>query len=200
LENVRFSIYGFSDSAYRLARPTADMAVLAAAMAHLSRIPFVPSIVRDAVVQTIQDAVTIPGSRPRMLVVFSNFTVNCRMPSAKPSQHSWDEVEGLAKHYDIALFPVVVSPRRLLAFAGLGEDTGGKTLPGYAMEDNILQEVLKYFKTQKTSEYLAGFYPGASLATDGELHKIVVRLKGNLGEISGGARTAAYYQGHGGQR
>ena len=68
------------------------------------------------------------------------------------------------------------------------------------MEDNILQEVLKYFRTQKRSEYLAGFYPGASPETDGELHKIVVRLKRDLGEISGGVRTAAYYQGHGGQR
>jgi hypothetical protein len=200
LENVRFSIYGFSDSAYRLSGPTADMAQLTAAMANLSRLPFVPSIVRDAIVQTIQDAVTISGSRPRMLVVFSNFTTNCQMPPAKPSQHSWDEVEGLARYYDIALFPVVVSPRRLLAFSGLGEATGGKTLPGYAVEDSILQEVLKYFRTQKRSEYLAGFYPGAALGTDGELHKIVVRLKGNLGEISGGVRSAAYYQGHSGQR
>jgi hypothetical protein len=135
-----------------------------------------------------------------MLVVFSNFTSNCKLQAAKPSQHSWDEVEGLAKYYDIELFPVVVSPRRLLAFAGLGEDTGGRTFPGYAVEENILQEVLKYFRAQKRSEYLAGFYPGASLETDGELHKIVVRLKGNLGEISGGARTAAYYKGRGGQR
>jgi hypothetical protein len=202
LENVRFSIYGFSDSAYRLARPTADMAQLTAAMAkaNLSRIPFVPSIAEDAVIQTIQDAVTIRGSRPRMLVVFSNFTRNCKLQPAKASQYRWEEVEGLAKYYDIALFPVVVSPRRLLAFAGLGEATGGKTLPRYAVEENILQEVLKYFSTQKRSEYLAGFYPGASLETDGELHKIVVRLKGDLGEISGGARTAVYYKGDGGQR
>ena len=200
LENVRFSIYGFSDSAYRLARPTADLAQLTAAMAHLSRIPFVPSIVQDAVVQTIQDAVTIPGSRPRMLVVFSNFTRNCKLQAAKAPQYSWQEVEGLAKYYDIALFPVVVSPRRLLAFAGLGEATGGRTFPGYAVEENILQEVLNYFRTQKRTEYLAGFYSGASAETDGELHKIVVRLKGNLGEISGGTRTAAYYKGHGGQR
>jgi len=200
LENVRFSIYGFSDSAYRLVRPTADMAELTVAMANLSRIPFVPSIVEDAVVQTIQDAVTIPGSRPRMLVVFSNFTRYCWLPQAKASQYNWDEVEGLAKYYDIALFPVVASPRPLLVFSGLGEATGGRTFSGYAVEDNILQEVLKYFRTQKRSEYLAGFYPSASLETDGELHKIVVRLKGNLGEISGGVRTAAYYKAHGGQR
>lgn len=200
LKNVRFSVYGFSDSAYRLARPTADMAQLTAAMANLSRIPFVPSIQRDAIVQTIQDAVTIPGSRSRMLVVFSNFTENERMQPAKPPRHSWDEVDGLARYYDIALFPVVVSQRHILDFAGLGEDTGGKTLLGYAVEDNILQEVLKYFRTQKRSEYLAGFYPGASFAADGELHKIVVRLKGNLGEISGGVRTATYYQGHDGQK
>jgi hypothetical protein len=173
---------------------------LTVAMANLSRIPFVPSIVEDAVVQTIQDAVTIPGSRPRMLVVFSNFTRYCWLPQAKASQYNWDEVEGLAKYYDIALFPVVASPRPLLVFSGLGEATGGRTFSGYAVEDNILQEVLKYFRTQKRSEYLAGFYPSASLETDGELHKIVVRLKGNLGEISGGVRTAAYYKAHGGQR
>lgn len=204
LENVRFSIYGFSDSAYRLARPTADMAQLTAAMAHLSRIPFVPSTVKDSIVQTIQDAVTIPGSRPRMLVIFSDFPTNCHMPAGvppgKPSQHSWDDVEGLAKYHDIALFPVVVSSRWLLDFSGLGEATGGRTFPGYAVEDNILQEVLKYFKTQKRSEYLAGFYPGAPTETDGELHKIRVRLKGDLGEITGGVRSAAYYQGHDGQR
>ena len=204
LENVRFSIYGFSDSAYRLSGPTADMARLAAAMARLPRIPFVPSTVKDSIVQTIQDAVTIPGSRPRMLVIFSDFPTNCHMPAGvppgKPSQHSWDDVEGLAKYHDIALFPVVVSSRWLLDFSGLGEATGGRTFPGYAVEDNILQEVLKYFKTQKRSEYLAGFYPGAPTETDGELHKIRVRLKGDLGEITGGVRSAAYYQGHDGQR
>ncbi len=198
LENVRFSVYGFSDSAYRLARPTAEMAQLTAAMANLSRIPFVASIHRDAIVQTIQDAVKIPGSRPRMLVVFSNFTTNFQLQPAKLDQYSWDEVEGLARYYDIALFPVVVSPRRLLAFGSIEEGTGGKTFPGYAMEDNILEEVLKYFRTQTKSEYVAGFYPGTSLETDGELHKIQVRLKGNLGEISGGVRSAAYYKGHGG--
>ncbi len=200
LENVRFSIYGFSDFPYRLARPTADMAQLKAAIANLSRLPLVPSVSEDAIIQTIQDAVTIPGSRPRMLVLFSNFTRNCQFPPAKPPQHSWVEVEGLARYYDIALFPVLVSGRPLLDFANLGETTGGKTFPGYAVEDSILQEVLKYFRTQKRSQYLAGFYPGATSETDGELHKIVVRLKGNLGEISGGVRTAAYHKGHGGQR
>ncbi len=119
---------------------------------------------------------------------------------AKASRYNWDQVEGLAKYYDIALFPVVVSPRHLLAFAGLGEATGGKTLPGFAVEENILQEALKYFRSQKRSEYLAGFYPGASLEADGQLHKIVVGLKGNLGEISGGTRAAVYYKAHGGQR
>jgi hypothetical protein len=176
------------------------MVQLTAAMANLSRVPFVPSIHRDAIIQTIQDAVKIPGSRPRMLVVFSNFTSNFQFQPAKGAQHSWDDVEGLAKYYDIELFPVVVSQRHILDFAGLGEDTGGKTLLGYAVEDNILQEVLKYYRTQPKSEYETGFYPGASPVTDGELHKIVVRLKGKLGEITGGVRTAAYYQGHGGQR
>ena len=197
LENVRFSIYGFSDSAYRLVRPTENLAQLTGAMANLSRLPFVPSAKSDAIFQTIQDAVTIPGSRPRMLVVFSNFTRNCNLQLAKPDQHSWEEAVGIARHYDIALFPVVVSPRRLLALNGVGESTGGKTLPGYAMTENILEQVLKYYRTQTRSEFVAGFYPCASSKTDGELHRIVVRLKSEIGEISGGVRTAAYYRGDG---
>jgi hypothetical protein len=202
LENVRFSIYGFSDSAYRLVQPTRDMAQLTAAMANLSRIPFVAGIAPDAIVQTIQDAVKIPGSRPRMLVVFSGFTVDCQMPHKGP-QHGYEEVNELAKDYEIALFPVVVQPRRSLNlsyFVGIGGATGGKEFPVYAVTEGILQEVLKYFRTQSRSEYLAGFYPGAFSNTGGELHKIEVRLKSDIGEISGGVRTATYYKGDSGER
>jgi hypothetical protein len=202
LENVRFSIYGFSDATYRLASPTGDMAQLSAAMANLSRVPFVASVAPDAIIQTIQDAVTIPASRPRMLVVFSGFTINGQFqpPHGKP-QHSYDEAEGLAKYYDIALFPVVVLPRLPVGwarFAKFGEATGGKQFSVYSVPEGILQEVLEYYKTQARSEYVAGFYPSGSANTAEEPHKIEVRLKSNLGEITGGVRMTEYRNGDSG--
>lgn len=213
LENVRISIYGYSDFVYRLIRPTRNMAQLTAAMVNLSRIPNVPSTAPDVILQTIQDAVTIPGSRPRMMIIYSGAT---ECAGQVPRENA--KVVELAKEYDIALFPVAIQPQRPPApqasvggrealrdpfptspdfsvvglFLDIGPATGGKGFARYAMPQAVFQEVFKYVRSQAKSEYAAGFYPGAMSNGEGVSHKIEVRLKRHIGEISGGVRTAVY--------
>jgi hypothetical protein len=214
LQNVRISVYGFSDSAYRLIRPTRDVAQLTAAMANLSRIPNIQSIVPDAIVQTIQDAMTIPGSQPRMMVVFTGAACDCRTPPQRP-RYDYAQVVGLAMEHDIELFSVLVQPpppalppsfpatrgapdplsmpRSVYPTSlGIGEATGGKDFSGYAVSEEVLQEVFRYVRSQVKSEYVAGFYRGAPSSAGGASHRIEVRLKSNIGEISGGVRAAVY--------
>ena len=214
LESVRISIYGFSDFTYRLIRPTRDMAQLTAAIANLSRIPNVASTSADAILQTIQDSVTISGSRPRMMIIYSGAAERvCQMP-----RNDYEKVVELAEGYDIALFPVAIQPQipsvrsasvdgrtalrdpfprspdfsAVGPFLNIGPATGGKGFARYAVPQTVFQEVFKYVRSQARSEYIAGFYRGAPSSAGGASHRIEVRLKSNIGEVSGGVRTAVY--------
>ena len=214
LESVRISIYGFSDFTYRLIRPTRDMAQLTAAIANLSRIPNVASTSADAILQTIQDSVTISGSRPRMMIIYSGAVEGaCQMP-----RNDYEKVVELAKGYDIALFPVAIQPQRpsfppasvdgrkairdplpespgmnpVRFFLDIGPATGGKGFFRYAMPETVFREVFQYVRSQARSEYSAGFYPGVLSKAGRVSHRIEARRKSNIGEISGGVRTATY--------
>jgi hypothetical protein len=55
-----------------------------------------------------------------------------------------------------------------------------------------LDDVFKYVRSRARSEYSAGFYLGA-LSESGKVpHRIEVRLKRNIGEITGGVRETNY--------
>jgi VWFA-related protein len=214
LENVRLSIYGFGDSLHRLVRPSRDTALLAAAMKDLFRIPNYGATDVNPIIQTMEDAVAIPGSRPRMLIIYSGAVSRaCQMP-----RNDYAEAVRLAREYDIALFPVAVQPQTpsiqpasvsgpdairnpvppARSFAPVGEflkigpATGGKAFTRFATPKNVLDDVFKYVRSRARSEYLAGFYLGA-LSESGKMpHRIEVRLKRNVGEITGGVRETNY--------
>jgi hypothetical protein len=214
LENVRLSIYGFGDALHRLVRPTRDAAALAAGMKDLLRIPNYGATDGTPIVQTMEDAVTIPGSRPRMLIVYSGAVSHA---SQTPSD-DYAEVVRLAREYDIAVFPVAVQPQTpsvqpasvsgpdairnpipptrsfapLTRFLRIGPGTNGKAFTRFASPQKILDDVFKYVRSRARSEYSAGFYLGA-LSESGKVpHRIEVRLKRNIGEITGGVRETNY--------
>jgi hypothetical protein len=217
LESVRLAIYGFSDHTYRLIRPSRDPVRLTAAMATLSRIPIALHTDENPILQTLQDAITTPGSRPRMMIIFSGAVERpCQLP-----RNEYDRAIDLAKEYDIALFPVAVEPQtppvqspsvpgqrgawdpvprlpRALNFApvapflSIGPATGGKGFARYAMPKTVLEEVLKYVRSQARSELVAGFYLDGSSGSDKAPHRIEVRLKRDIGELTGGVRETNY--------
>ncbi len=214
LENVRLSIYGFGDSLHRLIRPSRNTVLLAAAMKDLLRVPNYGDTDVNPIVQTMEDAVTVPGSRPRMLIIYSgNVSLSCQMP-----RNDYDEAVKLAREYDIALFPVGVQsqtpsvqpasvsgpeairnpipPSRgfgpVSGFLKIGPATGGKGFTRYATPKNVLDDVFKYVRSRARSEYSASFYLGAFSESGKVPHRIEVRLKRNIGELTGGVRETNY--------
>jgi len=77
-------------------------------------------------------------------------------------------------------------------FLDIGPATGGKGFFRYAMPETVFREVFQYVRSQARSEYSAGFYPGVLSKAGRVSHRIEARLKSNIGEISGGVRTATY--------
>lgn len=214
LENVRLSIYGFGDALHRLVRPTRDTALLAAGMKDLLRIPNYGATDVNPIMQTMEDAVTIPGSRPRMLIIYSGaVSLSCQLPG-----NDYAEAVRLAREYDIALFPVGVQPQipsvqpasvsgpdairnpipparsfaPLRGFLSIGPATDGKAFTRFASPKKILDDVFKYVRARARSEYLAGFYLGALSKSGKAPHRIEVRLKHDIGEITGGVRDTNY--------
>jgi hypothetical protein len=214
LENVRLSIYGFGDSLHRLIRPSRDTASLAAAMTNLFRIPNYGDTEVNPIVQTIENAVTTPGSRPRMLIVYSGaVSLACQMP-----RNDYAEAVKLAREYDIARFPVAVQPQTpsvqpasvsgpdairnpipptrgfhpVSEFLKIGPATGGKAFMRFATPKNVLDDVFKYVRSRARSEYSVGFYLGAFSDNGKAPHRIEVRLKRNIGELTGGVREMNY--------
>jgi hypothetical protein len=214
IEDVRLSIYGFGDSLHRLIRPSRNTALLAAAMKDLFRIPNYGATDVNPIVQTIEDAVTIPGSRPRMLIIYTGaVSLSCQMP-----RNDYDEAVKLAREYDIALFPVAVQPQTpsvqpasvsgpdairnpippargfhpVGGFLKIGPATGGKAFMRFATPKNVLDDVFNYVRSRARSEYSAGFYLGALSESGKAPHRIEVRLKRNIGELTGGVRETNY--------
>jgi len=211
---VRLSIYGFGDALHRLVRPTRDTALLAAGMKDLLRIPNYGATDVNPIVQTLEDAVMIPGSRPRMLIIYSGaVSLSCQMP-----RNDNEEAVRLAREYDIALFPVGVQPQipsvqpasvsgpdairnpipparnfaPLRGFLSIGPATDGKAFTRFASPKKILDDVFKYVRSRARSEYLAGFYLGAFSKSGDVPHRIEVRLKHDVGELTGGVRETNY--------
>jgi hypothetical protein len=214
LEDVRLSIYGFGDSLHRLIRPSRNTAFLAAAMTNLFRIPNYGDTDVNPIVQTIEGAVAIPGSRPRMMIIYSGaVSLACQMP-----RNDYAEAVKLAREYDIALFPVAVQPqtpavqpasvpgpeairnpvpptrgfRPVSGFLKIGPATGGKAFSRFATPKSILDEVFKYVRSQARGEYTVGFYLGAFSKSGKVPHRIEVRLKRDIGELTGGVRETNY--------
>jgi hypothetical protein len=214
LENVGVSIYGFGDSLYRLIRPSRDKTQLALAMAYLPHIPNVGMTDLNPIVKTIQAAVALPDSRPRMLIIYSGaVAMACHMP-----RNDYAEAVRLARQCDIALYPVAVqsqipavrsaavsghdaiqnpvpASRGYLAvneFLRIGSPTGGKAFFRFTTPKAVLEDVFKFVRSQTASEYTAGYYLAGFSDTGAVSHKIEVRLKRNLGELTGGVRETKF--------
>jgi len=211
LENVRISIYGFADSVYRLIKPSRNMEEIQKAMRALLSIPAGASAI-DPVIQTMRDATSDPGGRPRMMILFSGAAdLSCQIPIAS------QETIRSARELGIALYPVAVQPQpggivdssisgheairhpvppsRSFAptkrFLDLGPATGGKSFARFTTPGDILQEVFQHVSAQSRGEYTAGFYLTAS--QDPKSHSVQVVLKDKRqGDILGGARTLVH--------
>jgi VWFA-related protein len=211
LENVRITIYGFSDSTYRLIKPTADSVELNKAMKRLIDLPGVAPKAINPIIQTMDDAVSIPGSRPRIMLIFSGGNGRaCKMP-----RDNYKQTVARAIAYHIALFPVAIQPQQgavdasvsgrkairtpvpsspgigaVQRFLDIGKATGGEGIFRYATPMSIISEAIGQVASQSESEYTVGFYP--DLNKQGT-HQIKVVLKRrDVGKLTGGGRTVVY--------
>jgi len=211
--NVRVGVYGFSDVDYRLLAPTGDIPEVVNALGLLQRIPDVPPRVANPILETMADAVTLPGVNPRILVIFSGGVGKaCKMP-----KDNYTAVVAFAKDHNIKLFPVAVQDqsaglvdasvsghdairrrstsngggiKAFESFLDIGRATGGKGFFRSAMPEKVLNEILTKVTAETQWEYTVGFYPTNRSAG---MHIIKVTLHdGNLGQISDGTRSLVY--------
>lgn len=184
LENARISIYGFSDFVYRLIKPSGNMEDLQKAMNEIPLIPAVRIGPGDPIRETMHAAVQVPGSHPRILVIFTGPQTGVCQRLLRVSE----ETVRVAKELGIALYPVAVIPqspgtadasvsgRRAFrepvpksnsfasarSFLALGEATGGRGFARLAMPSAIVSEVTRQIRLQTKGEYSAGYYPSVS--------------------------------------
>jgi hypothetical protein len=192
-ENTRLSVYGFSDSLYRMLKPSRSVEQIEIAMDSLQRVP-AGRTMKNPIIEAILSAVTVSGSAPHaMVIVTEGMERVCQMPPG-----NYEETIAVAKKYGIALFPVVMSPLmgpaataidrerpRAEMLLRLGPATGGKSFTRVGVFNGELEEILRLLTKRSELQYVAGYYPSTS--PEPQQHQVEIVLHSKIaGEITQG--------------
>jgi hypothetical protein len=189
-ENTRLSVYGFSESLYRMLKPGRSVEQIESAMDSLQRVP-AGRTMKNPIIEAILSAVAVPGSAPHAMVIVTEAMERvCQMPPG-----NYEETIAIAKKYGIALFPVVMSPLvgpaataidrarpKAEMLLRLGPATGGKSFTRVGVFNGELEEILRLLTKQSERKYVAGFYPSTALQPQEHQVEIVLQ-SGTAGEI-----------------
>lgn len=200
---AEISVYSFAKEWRRHCGPTRDAGALNEALKEAGRQKHDGTSLYRAVAEVAQELGAAPRVAQRVL-----FVVSDGLPDGDTARQ--EQAVEAANAAGVRVFPILLRhsgrtvsgdaarddamrrdmEMRLLTFAGLGRDTGGRSFdPEQGLNRETMRRILASTAGLLNAEYTAGYYAGAAEGK-AKPRRVSVKLRnGKLGKVSGGTRT-----------